>query len=1002
MNRQSRKDYWRNLTEWERDLQEQDPSRDEFVPEPSGPFPMDRRRFLALVAASTALGAGGCDRLEDRGQIVPYVDQPEGSPPGTPRFYASTLTRFPGAPPILATVREGRPVKLEGNPDHPSSLGGLDAWGQSAILGLYDPDRLREPQRGKAAVSWDEADSEIRSTLERATLDNKAILLFTPALSSPTARQLIADFTTAYPTTVHLPVETFHLGEVVAGQRQVLGHPDMQRVDWSRADVVLSLEADFLGPTGSPGTQRGFSLRRRPEKGSMNRLWCVEGGMSVTSANADHRLPLRPSLQELLALGLLHAAVERHSGPLGDHPGIVAALTPYALEKQQAVLGLEERAIKALVADLLDHPQRSVVLAGEHLPASVHALVAALNATLGNLGSTLTSAGTPENQVASPADLTSAMEAARTGQVAAIVDLEANPAFILPPDLEFAASTSAVPLIVSSCQVADETAELAHLVLPAAHDLEAWGDADPHPGVLSLQQPVIAPLFSSRQREESLLRWLPESPDRPATYRDYLRIRWQRQVYAQLNPLAPFVSFWNAALHDGFVTLPESTPTTPQLRPAGVRAAISAHSTDAPAGIDLVLPPSLQVYDGRFANSGWLQEMPHPITSQVWGNGALLGVPLAENLEVADGDLVELSLGGRTLVLPAVRVPGMADDVVQVHLGYGRRQAGSVGTAVGTDASRLRSLQGGVSPWIYTGATLIRTSGKGKIVRTQQHHDIHGRHLIMEGTEVQFRERPDFAAAIAGRDTSPSPGKWQYERKWGMAIDLSACTGCNGCLVSCVAENNIPVVGPEQVDRGREMHWIRVDRYYKGDPHRPQEVELLHQPMLCQQCDNAPCENVCPVAATSHSEDGLNEMTYNRCVGTRYCANNCPYKVRRFNYLAYHDELRSPRELAFNPEVTVRSRGVMEKCNFCVQRLQAARRAAKREGRPLRDGEATAACQQACPTDAIVIGDLNDPQSRVSRLAASSRGYHVLAELGVRPSITYLAKIRNPHPDLTA
>jgi len=959
---------------------------------------MDRRRVLALLGASAALGAG-CGRLEERGEIVPYVDQPEGSPPGMPRLYASSLLGCPGAPPVLVTTREGRPVKLEGNPEHPASLGALDAWGQSAALSLYDPDRVRAPRTPDAEVSWEEADAAIRAALDQAVRDGKRILLFTPALVSPTARRLVTDFTAAYPTTTHLAVETFHAGETIAGQRQALGTDALMRVDWEKADVVVSLEADFLGPGGCPADQRVFAARRRPEKGAMNRLWCVEGVMSLTGASADHRLPLRPALQDRLVLGLLHAVVvEQRLGPLAGDADIASALAPFALGATLDELDLDARAVQALVSDLLASQGRSAILAGDHLPASVHALVAALDASLGNLGSTL-KADRRTPSVASPAELEDAVAAMRTGNVAVVVDLGANPVFILPDDLGFVGALEPVPLVVSSCLVPDETAALSRYVLPAAHDLESWGDTDLHPGVLTLQQPVIRPLFSVRQSGESLLQWLPAP--RPASYYDYLKARWEREVYQELQPASFFVRFWHSSLHDGFVPVPAPPASPPALRPHGVLQAIAAQGAFSPSGADLVLSPSYHLHDGRFANRGWLQEMPHPITAHVWGNAAFMGVATAARLGCSDGDGVEISVDGRSLEIPVVVMPGVADEVVQVDLGYGRRQAGAVGSEIGVDAGLLRASGGDFSPWIYTGVSLRRTGGHSRVIRTQEHHDIRGRNIVVEGTQAEYRERPDFVAALAARDTSPSPGKWQYGQKWGMVIDLSACTGCNGCVVACMAENNIPVVGPEQVDRGREMHWIRVDRYYRGDPEEPREVRLVHQPMLCQHCDNAPCENVCPVAATTHSPDGLNEMTYNRCVGTRYCANNCPYKVRRFNYLSNHRDLASPRELVFNPEVTVRPRGVMEKCTFCVQRLRAAQRAAKREGRNLRDGEVRTACQQACPTGAIAFGDLGDPESRVSRLARGPRGYHVLAELGVKPSITYLARMRNPHPDLS-
>ena len=1011
MSRRTEGRYWRSLTEHARNPDDVERTSDEFGPPAASP-PTDtdipsgvsRRRFLALVSASAAMGAAGCGRLDGRGEIVPYVDQPEGTPPGLPRFYASALPGTPGTPPVLVTVREGRPVKLEGNPEHPAGGGALGAFAQAAIFSLYDPDRIRTPSHNGAETTWQAADSAIRSALAQAVRDGKRILLFTPALASPTARRLVADFTAAYPTAKHLPVEIFHSGEATTGQAQTIGIGAPLQVNWDSTDVILSLEADFLGPWESSADQQGYAARRQPD-GRMNRLWCVEGAMSVTGSNADHRLPLRPGLQGKFLLGLLHAVVVEHGlGPLAGRSDIARALQPFALGKTIGELGLDTRVVQALVRDLTDHRERGAVLAGAGLPAAAHALAAALNASLGNVGSTLVNAGGMISPVASATDLSSAVTEMASGTVAVVLNLGANPVYALPADLKLADALSRVPLVVSASLIADETAGAAHMVLPAAHDLETWGDTDCHAGALTLQQPAIQPLFEARQTEGSLLQWLPQQVSSPATYYDYLKARWQRDVYPKGQSASAFERFWTAALHDGFIPVSAETASTPAIRPEGVQAAIAAQGAVSPSGTDLVLAPSYHVYDGRYANNGWLQETPHPITSHVWGNGALMGPSAAAALGCKDGDAVSVSAGGRAVTLPAIVMPGVAEGVVQISLGHGRRSGGSIATGIGMDASVLRTVAGGLSPWIYTGVAIARADGRIPVVRTQEHHDIHGRRLVVEGDAAHYREHPDFVREIAPVDTSKSPGGWDYQtgQKWEMAIDLSLCTGCNACVVACMAENNVPVVGPDQVARGREMHWVRIDRYYSGSPDAPQTVRVVHQPMLCQHCDNAPCENVCPVAATAHSTDGLNEMTYNRCVGTRYCANNCPYKVRRFNFFNNHEDLASPQELRFNPEVTVRSRGVMEKCTFCVQRIRTAQQAARRDGRKLRDGDAVTACQQACPAGAVVFGDVNDPESRIHALSQNTRGYHVLGELGVRPSVTYLAKIRNPHPDLNA
>jgi molybdopterin-containing oxidoreductase family iron-sulfur binding subunit len=685
-------------------------------------------------------------------------------------------------------------------------------------------------------------------------------------------------------------------------------------------------------------------------------------------------------------------------GPLAADSAIAGALAPFAFDRNREALGVDEPVFAAMVSDLVEHAGRSAVLAGEHLPAAAQALVAAINVTLGNIGTTLTPHATGRTSVSSPAELRPALADMAAGNVAVLVNLCANPAYALPPAYGFAEAAAKVRVVVSSSLVADETSTLAHIVLPAAHDLESWGDTDLHPSAATLCQPVIKPIFSARQAEDSLLTWLPSSVSAPRTAYAYMKARWQREVYPRLAPAAPFEDFWTAALHDGFVSLATAI-ATPAIRGEGVAAALSDVKNAETGAIDVVLLPSAQMFDGRYADCGWLQELPNPLTSVVWGNGASIAPAFAERLGIADGDMLDIAVDGRSLSAPAILAPGMADNVIAVDLGYGRTAAGAVGTGIGANALALASTAGGLSPWLYGGASATRGSGSAKLVRTQEHYSAEGRNLIVEGTAAEFGADPEFVHTIVHTDTTPSPGNWKYltGQKWGMAIDLSACIGCGACSVACTAENNVPTVGPEQVERGREMHWIRIDRYYHGEPENPQ---VAHLPILCQHCDNAPCENVCPVAATTHSADGLNEMSYNRCVGTRYCANNCPYKVRRFNYFNFHENLAAPQELLHNPEVTVRSRGVMEKCTFCVQRIREGQHAAKREDRALADGDVRTACQQTCPADAIVFGDLNDPNSRVHKLVSGARTYHVLAELGTKPAITYLARIRNPYRDL--
>jgi Fe-S-cluster-containing dehydrogenase component/anaerobic selenocysteine-containing dehydrogenase len=969
---------------------------EEAAPEPAleSPAALNRRRFLAMVTASMA-ATSACGRLNDRGEIVPYLRQPEETPPGVTRYYASTLLSAPKAPPVLVATREGRPIKLEGNPEHPASRGALGAYGQAATFDLYDPDRLKKPSYNGRPLAWSEIDDLLGDALFHTAGTGKRVLLITRPLVSPTSRKLAGEFLAAHPTCSHLSLESVHDGEVRRGWGAATGWNGVPEVSWEEADVILSLESDFLGEAGAACDQKSFIARRQPDSaGKMSRFWAIEGTLTQTGCNADHRLLLRPALQGGFLIWLLDRLLSARPAALPSE--LKQTVAEAALDITPSQLGLEERAAQALLSDLLEHPRRSAVVAGPHLPACFHTLVAAVNISLDNIGNSLGPAGLSP-AVSPPDQIQRAIAAMAAGEVAIVIDLNANPAFLLPPDAGFSEELARVPLVVCSALFANETTELAHLVLPCAHDLESWGDTDLHAGTLSLQQPVILPLAEARQCEESLLAWLPSGPDGVQSHGEYLKRRWRREVYPRSGSAAGFEKYWHVALHDGLVPVPVEFVPPLRIDPAAIGSAIRAAAAIEPSEWDLILAPSTRLFDGRFANNGWLQELPHPVTTQVWGNGAIMSRTSAARLGCREGDLVRVSVAGNSIDLPAVIEPGVADNVVTVEMGYGREGIGRIGSGIGVDATPLRK-GGGLSEWLHTGVAIEARPGKRSVVRTQNHHYLEGRPIVLEYSFQEYRSRPGIVSAAARREKAHAQHSWVYTgHKWGMVVDLTACTGCGSCSLACSVENNIAVVGPEEVARGREMHWLRIDRYYKGKSRNP---EVVYQPMLCQQCDAAPCEKVCPVAATVHSPEGIDEMVYNRCVGTRYCANNCPYKVRRFNYFNYLENNLSPAAPARNPEVTLRSRGVMEKCSFCTQRIAEAKHLAKREGRKLRDGELQAACQQACPTDAIVFGDLNDPDSRVHRLAEDPRGFLVLAEVGTAPAVTYLMKIRNPHPDL--
>jgi molybdopterin-containing oxidoreductase family iron-sulfur binding subunit len=827
-------------------------------------------------------------------------------------------------------------------------------------------------------------------------LQGAGIRILTETVTSPTLvgqiEALLAE----------LPRARWHCHEPVgrdnarAGARLAFGAPVEVHYRFEAADVILSLDADFVAAEpGSLRYVREFSGRRRPaaahaEAGSgdaaaMNRLYAVESVPTLTGAVADHRLPLRASQVEGFARG-------------------VAAGLGLAVDG-----GVSHPWLAPLVRDLQAHAGRSLVMAGESQPPAVHALAHVLNHRLGNLGRTAVAtapvAAGPADHAASLRELAADLKA---GRVDLLLILGGNPAYASPADVSFAEALAALPrgsVAVHLGLHEDETAELCHWHIPQAHVLESWTDARAFDGTVTLLQPLIAPLYAGAKTAHEVLAAVTKRPER--TGHQILREHWRTRLGAD------FEAAWRRALHDGVVagTALPAVEATPRLGEWAARRPSHA----AVGGLELSFRPDPCVGDGRHANNGWLQELPKPVTRLTWDNAALMGPRTAERLGIAPrpagsrglvSDVVELRYRGRSVRAPVWVQPGHPEDAVTVHLGYGRRRAGRVGTGLGFDAYALRTAD---APWFGGGLEVTRTGTTAALACTQDHWAIEAdreaeeRHLIRSLTLAEYRRDPHAVQAL-GHDPKPEdtlyPPFSYPGHAWGMTIDLSACVGCNACVVACQAENNIPVVGKDQVARGREMHWIRVDRYHRGDPWRAESVATHHQPVLCMHCENAPCEVVCPVAATVHSDEGLNDMVYNRCVGTRYCANNCPYKVRRFNFFLYQDWTTPSLKMMRNPDVSVRSRGVMEKCTYCVQRINQARIDARNQGRGIRDGEVQTACQQACPAQAIVFGDVNDPASAVSRRKAEPRNYGLLTDLNTRPRTSYLAELKNPNPGI--
>lgn len=966
--------------------------------------PISRRRFLALLSASAALGTGVSCSTVDRGLIVPYTRRPADVVPGKANYYASAFQEGVVAHGVLVKTREGRPIHIEGNPDHPNSQGKTSLRAMGDLLGLYDPDRLRAPVHRGSPSSWDDAVKALARVFTDARMMDRPVLLVTGALVSPTQRALISDLMLALPGLRHAAWEPAAAESEMRSAQALYGRDardardTILRYHFERADVVLALQSDFLGVDArAPEFARGFAARRT---GVMNRLWVLEGSMTLTGANADARAAVRPSALAPIAFSLIRLLHEQHSTPLpagltGDD------LAPFDPDRISSAAGMEPALLRSLAKDLAHSRTSALVIAGPAVSAEAQLASRLLNSMLGQGYTVDIDVSAPSVQLTTMVELRDLLREAARGDYAVGIFWGANPAYAFPDAGLWKRAVAAIPETFRIGLYEDETALDCVWRLPENHWLESWGDFQTASDFVALRQPTMGTMHDSRQAEEFFLAVLRRMKIRaPASYLEYLKSRWRADVYGPGRPVS-FGVFWNAALHDGGARIEPEVKPSPEMNAAAIGKGIASAARwgRSAAKPELVLSPAAAVYDGRYANNGWLNELPDPVAKTTWGNPLLISVADAQRLGVEDGDLVRISHGDRSLQAPAAVQPGQAGGVVSLSLGYGRR-LGSVARGVGVNAYPLLDLSSG-SPFLVSGVEIARVGrGSQAIMRTQGAHRMEGRDLARSWTRAaqSLKARPgerDAHDAHGAHDASLIADREYRGQKWGMAVDLSACTGCSACVIACQSENNVPVVGPEQVEVRREMHWIRIDRYYEGDLRSP---SVVHQPMLCQQCDKAPCEIVCPVNATTHSPDGLNQMAYNRCVGTRYCSNNCPFKVRRFNFFDYTSMKKPPESLAYNPEVTVRPRGVMEKCTFCVQRIQNVRQNARRESRNVKDGEIQPACAAACPSDAIVFGDTNDPESRVSRLSRDQRSYRLLAELGIKPSVFYLAHISNP-PD---
>ena len=975
--------YWRTLDERVETLEARQAAHDEFLPGaiPSGPDyndvhglpPQDglsRRDFFGLVSAAAALAATvACDR-KGQGTVVPYTKRPVEVVPGVANFYASAYAEGRRVYPVLVKTREGRPIHITGNDEHPGVKGKTSPRALADVLRLYDPDRLRAPKAEGRVLSWADAEARLAEAVKAAKAAGKSVLLVSGAVTSPSRKALLAELKAALPTLEHLAYEPAAGDAAEVAALAAFGQPVAVQPKLAKATVILSLGADFLNGE-DPEALAAWGAQRRLKAGdhAMNRLWALEGPLTLTGTNADQRVPVSPTRLGAVAFALAKAlAAQGLALPAGADLSAIPGGAPVEVPAELWA---------GLVKDLKQAGRRAVVLCGAQMPAEAHQAAHLLNAMLASEAVDLH----PAEPLATVAQLEGAREAMAAGRVGAVLFWGVNPAFSHPSASAFKEALAKVPFRAWLGEVEDETSALCQVLLPESHWLESWGD-HATPGAAVLQQPAIGTLYDTRQGEDVLLGLL-RALGAPAAqdFHAYLKARWTREVLGGAS--------FEQALHDGLVTREAKVPA-PAFKGASVAAAARSAAGASAKGMELVLFPGFATFDGRHGNNSWLQETPDPITKMTWDNPVSVSVQDAQSLGLQEGDLVTLAVGGTTLRLPAIIQPGQAKGVLTLALGYGR-STGGVAKGVGVNAFPLLGLDP-ASANLRTGAGLAKAGGKKELSRTQSHHRMEGRDLVRSLTMDEFLHGPKHHRHMPELVTLYEDQAFP-DHKWGMVIDLSACVGCSACVVACQSENNVPVVGAEQVARGREMHWIRIDRYYEGELENP---KVVHQPMLCQHCDHAPCENVCPVNATNHSPDGLNQMAYNRCVGTRYCANNCPYKVRRFNFLEYTAYKTEPETLVHNPEVTVRPRGVMEKFSFCVQRINDVKIRAKGEGRGIQDGEVTTACMAGCPSDAIVFGDLKDPHSKIAKLVGDKRAYRVLEELGARPAITYLADLKNP------
>lgn len=968
-----------------------------------------RRDFLTIMGASMAMASFACARRPVH-KIIPYVVKPEEVTGGVANWYATSCPDTGYG--ILAKVREGRPIKLEGSPEHAISRGKLNARGYASLLDLYDMDRAkaprlisRQPESAKDRT-WEEADSDIATQLKKVAAGQGRVRILSGRVLGDSTQRLINEFLSGFKDGEHVQYDAQGFDDVVIGQERSYGNAVVPHYHFEKADVVVSFGSDFLGTSHDSviagedwGTKRKLSSKNHAHA-EMSKLFVVESMMSTTGANADERLPVKSGDEYKIAAAVAHE-IARKKGS-----SVPSELASYTVDAVAKMTKTDAEAIRKIANALMSAAGKSIVVAGSMATKTEHAVVLqvivnAINSQLGNEGKTIDGVGQPWTKVGGTLEgVRKLIKEMYSGSVDVLVIYKSNPIYALPKFLGFSEALAKVPAVIVVGDREDETAKQADYLLPDHHFLENWGDAQPKKGIVSLQQPTLAPVHNTRAFQDTLFSWINGAElkvrglaaTKPASWYDYLRANW-KETYLKGGS---FESQWEVALRDGVIKSNSGSISARSFK-SGALSIVPALNNKGAESLSLAVYHKISLGDGRSANNPWLQEMPDPVTTATWDNYVCISPKTADKLGLKLHDVVDVIGQNFKTDLPVLIQPGLHEGTVAIAAGYGRTAAGKVGNGVGRDVTGFATIENGLIAFSGQSVKLQKTGRRYQIAITQWHNATENRPIVNDITLAEFK-----ANAKTANHTDPHMrldevptmwGKFKYPGyRWGMSIDLNACTGCGACIISCQSENNIPVVGRENVRKSREMHWIRLDRYYSGDAENP---DVVFQPMICQHCENAPCETVCPVLATVHDDEGMNSQIYNRCVGTRYCQNNCPYKVRRFNFFDHWKSYEGSMNLAWNPDVTVRTRGIMEKCTFCVQRIRTVKDKAKDEGRKVLDGEIKTACQQACPAEAITFGDMNDKDTLVARDKADARAFRVLEVLNTVPSVSYLTKVRN-------